>query len=141
MHENKYYFEDLEPGMTASFGKTITEADIVNFSGVSGDTNPVHLNEEYAKDTIFKTRVAHGMLSASLISTVVGTSLPGPGSIYVSQTLRFKAPVRIGETVTATATVDKLVEGKNFVEFTTDCWCNGKKVIEGVATIMVPSRG
>ncbi len=135
-----YYFEDLKPGMSATFGKTITEADVVNFSGVSGDTNPIHLNEEYAKDTVFETRIAHGMLSASLISTVIGTSLPGPGSIYVSQTLRFKAPVRIGDTISAVATVDELIEEKNFVQLQTECWCGETKVIEGVATIMVPSK-
>ena len=88
-----YFIEDLKPGMSASFGKTVSEADIVLFAGVSGDTNPVHLNQAFAEQTPFKARIAHGMLSAGFISTVFGTKLPGPGSIYMSQTLRFKAPV------------------------------------------------
>lgn len=86
------YYEDIEVGQKAVFAKTITEADILMFSGVSGDTNPVHLNQEYAEGTMFKGRIAHGMLSAALISTVFGTKLPGPGCIYVGQSLKFKAP-------------------------------------------------
>ena len=105
--EHGYFIEDLEPGMTAMFGKTITDADILMFAGVSGDTNPVHLNEEFAIGTPFKGRIAHGMLTASLISTVIGTKLPGPGCIYLSQTLRFLAPVRAGETVRAVVTVKR----------------------------------
>ena len=91
------YFEDLEVGMEASYERTVTEADIVSFAQVSGDTNPVHLDEDYAAGTIFKQRIAHGMLTASYVSTVFGTRLPGPGAIYVSQTLNFRAPVRIGD--------------------------------------------
>ena len=99
-----YYIEDLEAGMSAAFGKTITDADILMFAGVSGDTNPVHLNEEFALGTAFQGRIAHGMLTASLISTVLGTKLPGPGCIYLSQTLKFLAPVRAGDTVRAEVT-------------------------------------
>ena len=99
-----YYIEDLEPGMTAAFGKTITDADILMFAGVSGDTNPVHLNEEFAMGTPFQGRIAHGMLTASLISTVLGTKLPGPGCVYLSQNLKFLAPVRAGDTVRAEVT-------------------------------------
>jgi 3-hydroxybutyryl-CoA dehydratase len=136
-----YYIEDLKEGMTAVFGKTITDADISNFAGVSGDTNPVHLNDDFAKNTIFKSRIAHGMLGASFISTVFGTKLPGPGCIYVSQNLRFKAPVRVGDTVIARVTVKNILPQKKFVEFETVCTVTGKPVIEGEATIMVPSRG
>ena len=100
-----YYIEDLEPGMTATFGKTITDADILMFAGVSGDTNPVHLNEEFAMGTPFQGRIAHGMLTASLISTVLGTKLPGPGCIYLSQNMKFLAPVRAGDLLEVTAEV------------------------------------
>ena len=135
-----YYFEDLNTGMRDVFGRTITDADVVMFAGVSGDTNPVHLNDAYAEKTMFKSRIAHGMLTASLISTVVGTRLPGPGSIYVSQTLRFRAPVRVGDTVMARAQISKLIPDKNFVELETSCWVGETKVLDGLATVMVPSK-
>jgi 3-hydroxybutyryl-CoA dehydratase len=135
-----YYFEDLAEGMTDVFGKTITDADICIFAGVSGDTNPVHLNDDFAKASMFKGRIAHGMLGAAFISAVLGTKLPGPGCIYVSQTLKFKAPVRIGETMIARVTVRKLIPNKKFVEFDTVCTVAGKPVIEGEAIIMVPSK-
>ena len=137
---NGYYFEDLEEGMTDVFAKTITDADIMGFAGVSGDTNPLHLNHEFASGTIFKGRVAHGMLTASLISTVIGTKLPGPGCIYVSQNLRFRAPVRTGDTVTATCMVTKLIPEKRLIELSTVCTVADKPVVEGDATILVPSR-
>ncbi len=136
-----YYFEDLEVGMTEVFAKTVTEADIVSFSGISGDTNPVHINEEFASKTMFKGRIAHGILSASFISTVIGTKLPGPGCIYVSQALRFKAPVKAGDTVNATCEITNLIPEKKFIELKTQCLVDGKVVIDGEATIMVPSRG
>jgi 3-hydroxybutyryl-CoA dehydratase len=136
-----YYFEDLKEGMTALFGKTVTEADIAAFAGVSGDTNPVHLNEEFGKATRFKSRIAHGMLSAGFISAVIGTKLPGPGCIYVNQALRFKAPVRIGDTVVARVTVTRLVPEKKFVELKTQCLNGETVVIDGEATVLVPSRG
>ena len=98
-----YYFEDLSPGMSAVFSKTVTEADLLMFAGVSGDTNPLHLDEDFASRTMFESRIAHGMLTASLVSTVLGTRLPGPGAVYVSQSIRFLAPVRIGDTVIARA--------------------------------------
>lgn len=98
-------FEDLDLGMSASVSRTISEADILMFAGVSGDTNPVHLDQEFAASTMFGGRIAHGMLSAGLISAVFGTRLPGPGSIYLSQNLKFKAPVKIGDTVVARVTV------------------------------------
>ena len=135
-----YYFEDLEEGMVDLFTKTVTDSDIVTFAGVSGDTNPVHLNHEFASQTRFKGRIAHGMLTASFISTVIGTKLPGPGCIYVSQSLRFTAPVRAGDTVSATCMVSKLIPKKRFVDLDTVCTVDGKVVIDGEATIMVPSR-
>ena len=135
-----YYFEDMKEGMTNVYGKTITDADIVMFSGISGDINPVHLNHEFASETMFAGRIAHGMLTASFISTVVGTKLPGPGCIYVSQAIRFKAPVKSGDTVTARVTVTKVVPEKKFVELKTTCSVGDKLVIDGEATVMVPSR-
>ncbi len=136
-----HYFEDLEVGMSDCFGKTVTEADILAFAGVSGDINPAHLNEEFAKTTRMKTRLAHGMLTASLISAVLGTKLPGPGCLFVSHTSNFKAPVMIGDTVTARATVSRLDAKRNFVEFETSCEVDGKTVLDGSALLWVPSRG
>ncbi len=135
-----YYFEDLKEGMTDVYGKTLTDADIVMFSGISGDINPVHLNHEFASTTLFEGRIAHGMLVASFISTVVGTRLPGPGCIYVSQSIKFKAPVKSGDTVTARVTVTKLIPEKKFVELRTMCMVGDKTVIDGEATVLVPSR-
>jgi 3-hydroxybutyryl-CoA dehydratase len=102
---NGHDIEDLQPGMSATFSKTITEADIVLFAGVSGDNNAVHVNEEFAADTPFGGRIAHGFLTASVISAAVANRLPGPGTIYLGQQMRFKAPVRPGDTVHATVTV------------------------------------
>ncbi|MBI5162470.1 MAG: MaoC family dehydratase [Magnetospirillum sp.] len=135
------FFEDLTVGQSDTFAKTVTEADIAAFAGVSGDFNPVHVNEEYAKETMFKGRIAHGMLSAAFISTVFGMKLPGPGCIYVSQLLKFKAPVRIGDTVVAKVEVTALVPEKKFATFKTTCTVAGKVVVDGEATLMVPSRG
>ena len=135
-----YFIEDLKVGQSASFGKTVSEADIVLFAGVSGDTNPVHLDQSFAEKTPFKTRIAHGMLSAGFISTVFGTKLPGPGAIYMSQTLKFKAPVKIGDTVVATCTVTEIIPEKRRANFSTVCKVGDTVVIEGEATIMVPSR-
>ncbi|MBS7811068.1 MaoC family dehydratase [Roseococcus pinisoli] len=137
---NAQYFEDLAIGQSASFAKTVTEADILMFSAVSGDTNPVHIDAEFAATTLFKERVAHGMLSAGLISTVLGTRLPGPGSIYLSQSLRFRAPVRIGATVRATVTITALDPEKKHVTLATVCTVAGKKVIDGEAVVLVQGR-
>jgi len=134
------YFEDLTIGQTAQFSKTVSEADILMFAGVSGDTNPVHLDAEYAATTPFKERIAHGMLSAGLISAVLGTKLPGPGAVYVGQTLKFKAPVKIGDTVVAQAKVIELDPNKKRAVLSTTCTVRGKIVVEGEATIMVPGR-
>ncbi len=135
-----YFFEDLAIGMSASFAKTVTEADIAAFAGLSGDFNPVHVNEEFAKTTMFKGRIAHGMLSAAFISTVLGMRLPGPGCIYVAQSLKFKAPVHIGDTVTARVEVLSTAPEKKFVTLKTTCSVAGKIVIDGEATLMVPSK-
>ncbi len=135
-----YYIEDLAEGMTAAFGKTVTDADVLMFAGVSGDTNPVHLNEEFAIGTPFGGRIAHGMLTASLISTVFGTKLPGPGCIYLSQTLKFLAPVRVGETVRAEVTIKSIDRERRRCVFETVCKVGGKNVLEGEAVIMVSRR-
>lgn len=135
-----YYYEDLEEGMTDAYGKTVTDADIVMFAGISGDINPVHLNHEFAASTMFESRIAHGMLTASFISTVIGTKLPGPGCIYVDQALRFKAPVRAGDTVMARATVVELLPEKKFVKLKTQCLVGDRVVLDGEATVMVPTR-
>ena len=130
-----YNIEDLQVGMSASVSKTVTEADIVMFAGVSTDVNPAHLDEEYAKGTQFGGRIAHGMLSASFISAVLANKLPGPGTIYMAQTLKFKAPVRIGDTVTATVTVNEVVVEKRRCVLESVCTVNGKVVIEGESTM------
>ena len=135
-----YFVEDLSVGMSASYAKTITDADIVLYAGISGDTNPVHLNQEYAAGTMFQGRIAHGMLTASLISTVVGTRLPGNGTIYLSQSTRFKAPVRIGQTVTARATVVEIFPEKKRVKLATQCLVQGKVILEGESLVIAPSR-
>lgn len=135
-----YYIEDLQPGMQASMARTVTDADIIMFAGVTGDTNPVHLNEEYANATIFKGRIAHGMLSAGLISAVLGTKLPGPGCVYLEQNMRFTAPVKIGDTVTATVTVKEIKAEKKRVVLETVCRVGDQVVVNGQAQLMVMSR-
>lgn len=135
------YFEDLSVGMADAFAKTVTEADVVAFAGISGDFNPVHINEEFARETMFKGRIAHGMLSAAFISTVFGTRLPGPGCIYISQNLRFKAPVKIGDTVVARVELTELDAARKRAVFRTTCSVGDKTVLDGEATLMVPSRG
>ena len=136
-----YQFEELELGMSAAYGRTVTHADILMFAGISGDSNPVHLNEELASASMFGGCIAHGMLAASFISTVFGTKLPGPGSIYLSQTLRFTAPVRVSETVVARVTVKSLNPEKRKAIFDTVCTVGETVVLKGEAEIMVPKRG
>lgn len=135
-----YDIEDLSIGMSATFSKTITEADIVLFAGVSGDNNALHINQEYAKTTPFAGRIAHGMLTASVISAAVANKLPGPGAIYMSQNLVFRAPVQPGDTVHATVTVQQIVAGRNRVTLQTNCTVNGRTVIEGEALVKVGAR-
>nr|WP_307775299.1 MaoC family dehydratase [uncultured Cetobacterium sp.] len=130
-------YSDLTIGMNASVTKTVTEADVILYAGITMDTNPAHTNEEYAKTTMFKHRIAHGMLSAGLISAVLGTKLPGEGSIYMGQELKFLAPVYIGDTITATAEVVELIPEKNRVILKTVCTNqDGKEVVVGKATLM-----
>ena len=135
-----YYFEELEVGMSDHFEKTVTDIDIAMFAEISCDTNPLHLNQEFAKTSIFKSRVAHGMLGASFISTIIGTKLPGPGSIYMSQNLRFKAPVRPGDTVVAHCNITQLIPAKFIAEIKTQCMVDNNLVIDVEAVIKVPSR-
>lgn len=135
-----YGFEDLEEGMSAVISKTVTEADIVLYAGISMDTNPLHLDETYASGSRFGGRIAHGMLGAGLISALLGTRLPGPGAIYVSQSLRFKAPVRIGDTLVAEVTVTGLDPEKNRARFATRVHVGETLVIDGEAELLMPSR-
>lgn len=137
---NGHDIEDLRVGMTASFAKTITEADIVLFAGVSGDNNAIHINDEFAASTAFKGRIAHGMLSASVISAAIANKLPGPGTIYMSQSLRFKAPVRPGDTVHAVVTVKEIFADKRRAVLATECFVGQKMVIEGEALVMTTAR-
>ncbi len=134
-----YTIDELKPGMSASFTKTVTEHDIVLFGEVSGDVNPVHFDEDFAKTTIFKGRIAHGVLTASYISTVLGMKMPGPGTIFMSLTTRFKGPVRIGDTVTAICTVRNVVSEKRRVTFDCVCKVGDTVVIEGEALVMTPA--
>jgi 3-hydroxybutyryl-CoA dehydratase len=134
------YFEELTVGQEASQSNTVT-ADIIRaFADVSGDRNPVHVDAEYAATTMFKERIAHGMLSAAYISAVFGMQLPGPGAIYISQTLNFKAPVKIGDTMVTTVKVAELVPEKKRAKFECVCTVNGKPVVQGEAVLMVPAR-
>lgn len=135
-----YYIEDLAPGMSALYARTVTDADIVLFAGISGDVNPVHLNHEFAANTVFEGRIAHGLLTASFISTVLGTKLPGPGCVYLSQNLKFKAPVRSGDTVSARVTILDVVPEKRRVTLATVCTVSNEVVLEGEAQVIVPSR-
>ena len=133
-------FEDLAVGMSASITRRMTDEDIRKFAEATGDANPIHLDEAFAAKSIFGTRIAHGMLTASLISSVFATRLPGAGCIYVSQDFKFKAPVRIGDDVTARVEVTGFVPHKKFVIFKTQCLVGLRAVVEGEAVIMVPSR-
>lgn len=130
------YLEDMVVGQTASYSKTFTENDLLLFAEASHDYNPVHLDEEFARTTPFGGRVVHGMLTASLISTILATTLPGPGCIYMTQTLRFCSPVRIGELVTATVTVRTIDYDKNRVLADTICKVADRLVVEGAALFM-----
>lgn len=129
--------DELVIGQSATYERTVSEQDIVRFAEVSGDDNPVHLDEEFASKTLFKGRIAHGMLGAGFISTVVGTRLPGYGSIYISQSLKFRAPVRIGDTVVTTATVKAIDKERKRVTMETTCAIGDKIVIDGEAELML----
>jgi 3-hydroxybutyryl-CoA dehydratase len=130
---------EIKIGDTAEFAKTVTESDIYLYAGVTGDFNPAHINEDYAKKTFFKTRIAHGMLSAGFISTVIGNKLPGTGTIYVTQNLKFLAPVRIGDTITARVEIVDIVDKKNRVRLKTTCFNQeGTLVLNGEAVVSPP---
>ena len=135
-----YVIEDLTPGMSASYERTVTEEDIQKYGEVSGDFNPVHFDEDYASKTIFRGRIAHGLLSAGYISTVLGTKLPGAGSIFMSATIRFKAPVRIGDLVTSVCTVREIIAEKRRVICDCVCKVGETVVIDAEAMLMVPTR-
>ena len=135
-----YYIDDLKPGMSESFTRTVTEADIQKFGEVSGDMNPAHFDEAYAATTPFNTRIAHGVLSASYISTVLGMKMPGPGTIFMQLLTRFKAPVKIGETIVTMCTVREMVPEKRRVTFDCVCKVGDTVVVEGEALVMAPSR-
>ena len=137
---NGYDIEEIAVGMSAEVAKTITDADIVLFAGVSTDVNAVHMDEEYGRTTPFGGRIADGMLSASLLSSVLGNRLPGPGVIYMSQSLRFRAPVRPGDTVHAKVTVKEVIADKCRVILDTVCSVGGRVVIDGEAMVMATSR-
>ncbi len=135
-----YYLEDLSVGMRAVFAKTMTDADVLMFASVSGDTNPLHLNAEFAGQTRFKERLVHGMLTTSLWSTLVGTKLPGPGCAYMGQELNFYKPVHIGDTVTATVTIVEIIEDKQQVLLDAEAIVREEVVASGRSRVWVPRR-
>lgn len=134
------YFEDLSVGMTETYSKTVRSSDVVGFAEITGDRNPIHLSEHFAAKTPFKGRIAHGLYTASLISAVIGTRLPGPGAIYVSQTLRFLAPVKIGDTIEAMVEVADLNEQRRRARLLCQCKVGSTAVLEGEAIVKVPRR-
>ena len=135
-----YFVDDLKIGMTDVYVRTVTETDIVQYSQISGDDNPLHVNEEFAKQTVFKGRIAHGMLTCGYISAVLGTKLPGPGCAYLQQNLNFREPVRIGDTVQTRVTIKKISTDTNNVTCEVVCSIGEKIVIDGTATLWVPNR-
>lgn len=135
-----HVLEDLTVGQSASYERAISEADVREFALMSGDFNPVHLDEAYAQGTRFKGRIVHGMLPVTFISTVLGTKLPGAGAIFMGASFRFKAPVRIGDTVVATCTVREINAPKGRVTFDCVCTVGDTVVVEGDALVKVPSR-
>ena len=134
------YFEDLSIGLTESYEKEVKSSDVVGFAEITGDRNPIHLSEHFAAKTPFGGRIAHGLYTASLISAVIGTRLPGPGAIYISQTLNFKAPVKIGDIVSASVEVVELLEKGRRVKLICRCRVGDTLVLEGEALVKVPAR-
>ena len=135
-----YFYEDLQVGMRESILRTVTSADIISFAELSGDRNPIHLSEHFAQKTKFGERIAHGLYTASLISAILGTRLPGPGAVYLSQTLNFKAAVKIGDVVEVSAEVIEMTEKGRRVRLQCECRVDGKVVLEGEALVSAPSR-
>jgi len=134
------FIEDIEVGMIRSLSRVITDAEIEAFAMASGDRNPIHFDEEYAKNTIFKGRIAHGVLTASLISTVIGEQMPGHGSVYLSQTLKFRAPVRPGDQVDTVCTIKEMTREKKRIVIDCVCRVGDLVVLSGEAEVLVPSR-
>ena len=134
------YFDDLSVGMTETYAKTVKSSDVVGFAEITGDRNPIHLSEHFAAKTPFKSRIAHGLYTAGLISAVIGTRLPGPGAIYVSQTLRFLAPVKIGDTVEARVEVVELIAERQRARLICQCRVGSTVVLEGEAVVKIPRR-
>ncbi|HEX3938321.1 MAG TPA: MaoC family dehydratase [Xanthobacteraceae bacterium] len=132
------FFDDLKVGMRERLKKTIASSDVVGFAQLTGDRNPIHLSEHFAARTPFGRRIAHGLYTASLISAVLGTRLPGPGAVYISQTLNFRAPVRIGDTVTVVVTVAALMPEKSRARLTCVCKVGRQVVLDGEALVKVP---
>jgi acyl dehydratase len=132
--------DELEVGMSAELERTVTEAHINLFAEASGDFNPLHVDEAFARTTMFRGRIAHGLLPASYVSAVVGTMLPGPGALYVGQTLTFSRPTRIGDVCTARVTVKEVDRASARVILHTACYVGGEVVLEGEATVRVPRR-
>ena len=135
-----YFLEDLSVGMSETVAKTVSAEDIDTFADVTGDHNPIHLDQAYAETTFFKDRIAHGMLTASFISAVLGTRLPGPGCVYLSQSLKFRAPVKIGDEVITRVTVAQVDGEKRRIRLETTCSVGETVVIEGEALLMVQRR-
>src|SRR5215510_10329123 len=133
------YFEDLSVGMSETLSKTIASSDVVGFAQLTGDRNPIHLSEHFAAKTTFGGRIAHGLYTAGLISAVLGTRLPGPGAIYISQTLNFRAPVRIGDTVHVTVEVAELIPDRQRARLSCTCKVGNDVVLDGEALVKVPS--
>ena len=133
------YFEDLSLGMTERLSKTISSSDVVGFAEVTGDRNPIHLSEHFAARTSFGTRIAHGLYTASLISALLGTRLPGPGAVYISQTLNFRAPVKIGDVVEVTVAVAELIPERHRARLSCTCRVGDEVVLDGEALVKVPS--
>ncbi len=134
------YFEDLSLGMTESYTKLVRSSDVVGFAEISGDRNPIHLSEHFAARTLFRGRIAHGLYTASLISAVIGTRLPGPGAVYLSQTLNFRAPVKIGDTVEARVEVAELIARGRRARLSCRCLVRDTVVLDGEAMVKVPAR-
>ena len=141
MASRTYAFDELSPGMKDSLLRTVMASTVEQFAAISGDDNPIHLSDDFAATTRFGQRIAHGMFTASLISAVIGTRLPGPGAVYLSQTLKFLAPVKIGDVVVATVEVAEMVEKGRRVRLDCQCLVDGRLVLEGEAWVMVPPGG
>ena len=137
---NAQSFEDLYVGQRETYTRKVSSSDVVGFAEISGDRNPIHLSEHFAAHTPFKSRIAHGLYTASLISAVLGTRLPGPGAVYLSQTLKFLAPVRIDDVVDVVVEVVELFADKNRARLLCECLVGDTKVLQGEALVMVPKR-